>query len=419
MPNGVDASDGLELGRLARLRKQLELADCDAGIFYDPTNIRYATGVSNMQVYSLHNPCRYVYVPVNGPVVLFDFKGCEHLSDAHRTVDEVRNAVSWYHFITGPRTPEFAAKWADEIVGLLHRDGAQRRPRLAVDRLDPYGLHALAERDVDVVDGQEVANFARVIKTPEEIVAIELAMAACDTGIATMRDALMPGITEQELWSELHRSNIALGGEWFETRLLTSGPRTNPWYQECADRVIEAGDLVAFDTDLIGIGGYSIDVSRTWIAGDAEPTAVQSEMYAAAYEQVSANIELLRPGLSFRDFVQQATLPPSHLHSPTNAALAHGIGLCNEYPLILNRDLFDDGGYDGVIEENMVLCIESLVAPVGGAEAVKLEQQVVVGADGARNFSATPFTRTLAEPPNRNTAASGVDAPSLHSLLLT
>src|SRR5680860_1400816 len=70
----------LELSRLARLREQLHLAGCDAGVFFDPINVRYATGTSNMQGYSLHNPCRYVYVPVVGPVVLFEFKGCEHLS---------------------------------------------------------------------------------------------------------------------------------------------------------------------------------------------------------------------------------------------------------------------------------------------------------------------------------------------------
>ena len=82
----------LEAGRLTRLRTAIEEAGCDAGLFYDPINIRYATGTSNMQVYSLHNPCRYVYVPVSGPVVLFEFKGCEHLSIGHPMVDEVRPA---------------------------------------------------------------------------------------------------------------------------------------------------------------------------------------------------------------------------------------------------------------------------------------------------------------------------------------
>ena len=71
-----------------------------------------------------------------------------------------------------------------------------------------------------------------------------------------MREALRPGITENALWAELHRGNIAGGGEWIECRLLASGPRTNPWFRESSMRVIERGDIVAFDTDLIGPYGY-------------------------------------------------------------------------------------------------------------------------------------------------------------------
>src|SRR5687768_7071208 len=69
----------LDIGRLARLKAQLRAFDCAAGLYYDPINIRYATGTSNMQVYALHNPCRYVFVATEGAVILFEFKGCEHL----------------------------------------------------------------------------------------------------------------------------------------------------------------------------------------------------------------------------------------------------------------------------------------------------------------------------------------------------
>ena len=71
------------------------------------------------------------------------------------------------------------------------------------------------------------------------------------------------------------------GGRWpleaetIETRLLSSGPRTNPWMQECGHRTIEAGDLVAFDTDMIGPHGYCADISRTYLCGPGAPTAEQ------------------------------------------------------------------------------------------------------------------------------------------------
>lgn len=382
MSEEVDEHE-LERGRLARLRASILGAGCDAGLFYDPTNIRYATGTSNMQVYSLHNPCRYVFVPVEGEVVLFEFKGCEHLSDEHHGVDQIRPAVSWYDFITGSRTEEFAARWADEILSLLGADGRD----LAVDRLDPIGANELGRRNVTLHDGQRVANGARVVKTQTEILAMRRAVEACDKAIDEMRSAMRPGMTENALWSQLHRVNIELGGEWLETRLLTSGRRTNPWYQECSNKVIADGDLVAFDTDLIGIGGYSVDVSRTWHVGDAAVTSNQQRLHDAASEQLANNLTLFKPGASFAEISQKAHLPPLGIHSVTNAAVAHGIGLCNEYPLILNRDHFADAGYDGEVKEGMVLCVEALAAPPGGDESVKLEEQVLITAEGNEALS--------------------------------
>lgn len=371
-------TDALETSRLDRLRDSIVDSGCDAGLFYDPINIRYATGTSNMTVYSLHNPCRYAYVPAEGPVVLFEFKGCAHLSDAHRNVAEVRTAVNWYDFVSGNRVAEFAAVWADEIAALLGQDGRD----LAVDRLDPIGHTALLQKGIRVHDGQRVANRAKVLKTKPELEAIRAAVAACESAVDLMRDAAIPGATEHEVWSVLHQANIAAGGEWLETRLLTSGPRTNPWYQECSNKVIEAGELLAFDTDLIGIGGYSVDMSRTWLVGDGTPTGAQQRLWDAAYEQLQLNTALLTPGASFAEISQRAHIPIAEMHSVTNAAVAHGIGLCNEYPLILNRDHFPGGGYDGVVEAGMVLCVEALAAPENGDEAVKLEEQVLITEDG-------------------------------------
>jgi Xaa-Pro dipeptidase len=388
---GADCDDRtdrttLELGRLHRLRSAIADAGFDAGLFYDPTNVRYATGTSNMQVYSLHNPCRYVLVPASGPVVLFEFKGCEHLSDSHPAVDEIRPAITWYDFVSGPRLGEFSSRWAGEIAALVG-PGA----RVAVDRLDLAGSDALRDRGIEIGDGQAVANRARAVKTPAEINAIRAAVAQCDDAITEMHAAMAPGITENELWAELHRSNIARGGEWIETRLLTSGSRTNPWYQESSMKVIESGELVAFDTDLIGLGGYSVDVSRTWLVGDAAPTAGQTRLHEAALAQLEHNTGLLRPGASFAEISCAAELVPPELHSVTNAAIAHGIGLCNEYPLILNRDHFAASGYDGEIVEGMVLCVEALAAPPGGTEAVKLEQQVLITENEPEVLSTHPL----------------------------
>ncbi|CDX53589.1 hypothetical protein MPL1032_180055 [Mesorhizobium plurifarium] len=86
----------------------------------------------------------------------------------------------------------------------------------------------------------------------DEINAMRCSLATCEIAVAKMREQLQPGIAETELWAVLHAENIARGGEWIETRILTSGPRTNPWMQEAGPRRIESGDLLAFDTDMVG-----------------------------------------------------------------------------------------------------------------------------------------------------------------------
>ena len=190
---------------------------------------------------SLHNPCRYVFVAVDGPVILFDFRGCEHLSAHSVVVDEVRGARSWYHFNSGPRNHEHVKLWSEEIDDLM-RTYASSNKRIAIDKIDPLGAVKLSQLGYDIVEGQEIAHYARLIKTEEELIAIRHAVQVCQHGMRRMRNASEPGKTEQEIWSQLHQVNIEHGGEWIETRLLTSGPRTNPWYQECSDRVVAAGD---------------------------------------------------------------------------------------------------------------------------------------------------------------------------------
>ena len=384
----------LHLGRLARLRDELRSRDCAAGLFYDPMNIRYATGTSNMQVYSLHNPCRYAFVATEGPVVMFDFKGCAHLSEGCPAVDEVRDAISWYHFVTGQHVEREVEQWAASLAELLAEVGGGNR-RIAVDRLDPPGMAALARRQITVIDGQEPASMARMIKTDPELLAIQEAVDVCEAGIRAMDEARRPGITEQALWSILHQINIERGGEWIETRLLSSGPRTNPWYQEAGARRIEDGDIVSFDTDLVGPHGYSADISRSWLVGDRRATDAQRRQYALAHEQVSRNVELFKAGVSYRELAERAFSLPEPYDEYQIGAVAHGIGLCNEYPLLLHRSRYETAGDEGVLHENMVVCVESYVGAPGGREGIKLEQQVLVTADGPKLMSSYPFEEAL------------------------
>jgi Xaa-Pro dipeptidase len=390
----IDERD-LRAYRLARVRQGLAQHDYAAIVLTDPINIRYATGTRNMQVWTLHNAARYAFVPLEGPVVLFDFSGCQHLSAGIETVDEVRPAASWYYYAAGPAAEAKAEAWAAELADLVGRHGGGNR-RVAFDLLNPLGAAVVARHQLAAQEGEALMQHARLIKSPGEIAAMREAVAACEEGLRRMQAALRPGITENQLWSILHQANIELGGEWLETRLLSSGPRTNPWYQECGERVIEDGDLVSFDTDLIGRHGYSVDMSRTWLAGDRRASDEQRRLYALAHEQIRRNIEVLKPGRSFDEIAELGWLPPAPLQDQMLGSIAHGVGLCNEYPLIMNRRVrARGGGYPGLVHENMALCVESYIGEPGGRHGIKLEQQVLVTASGAVPLTTYPFEEAL------------------------
>ena len=121
----------MHLARLERLRGELRRIGCAGPVLYDPITIPYATGTSNTQVFALQNHCPYTFVSTDGPVVLFDLKGCEHLSKHYPAVDEARDAVSWYHFVTGDRLPGEGA-----FLGRPSRRSGQAARRAASLRLE-------------------------------------------------------------------------------------------------------------------------------------------------------------------------------------------------------------------------------------------------------------------------------------------
>jgi Xaa-Pro aminopeptidase len=253
----------------------------------------------------------------------------------------------------------------------------------------------LEAEGMEIFDGQEVTELARRIKSPEELKAMRIAIAANDEAFRRMEHMLRPGLTENDVWSVLHQTNIELGGEWIETRLLASGPRTNPWYRESSNRVIESGDLVCLDSDLIGPYGYCADISRSWYCGDGKPNDEQRRLYEMATAQLDYNQRLLKPGLTFKEFSQQSYQLPEDYLPNRYSVVAHGVGLCDEYPHIAYTEDMERGGYNGLIEPGMAICIESYVGRVGGREGVKLEQQMLITDSGSELLSPYPLDESF------------------------
>ena len=176
--------------------------------------------------------------------------------------------------------------------------------------------------------------------------------------------------------------------------MLSSGYRTNPWLQECTNKLIQKGELVAFDTDMIGTYGYCADISRTFVEG-GKLNDEQKKLHELAYENVMFNSELIKPGVNFKEFAEKAWKLPENCFENHYPCQVHGLGLCDEWPFIAypekNYTDYSQADFSGVFEENMTICVESYVGEVNGKEGVKLENQYVVTRNGLELLSKTPL----------------------------
>lgn len=386
---GIDLRQ-VRLYRQARVRAQMARYGVDAVILSDPVNIRYATGTRNMQVFSQRNaPSRYL-VLTQSRSILFEFTGCLHLGQGYETVDEVRPSSTASFVAAGPDIAERERRWAMEMNGLIN-ELAGKGAVLGLERLNAGTSIALRDLGLTIVDAQQPVEMARAIKSAEEIKCINASLRATEVAVGKLRDAIRPGLTENELWSVLHQSVIAQNGDYCETRLLSAGQRTNPWFQETASHVIGENELIALDTDVVGCHGYYSDFSRTFHSGPGKPTDGQKQLYKIAHEQVHHNMGILKPGMSFRDYAERAWNIPEKYYANRYYLSAHGCGMTGEYPYLYHHGDFPDAGYDGTIEPGMTICVESYIGEENGREGVKLEQQVLITETGIELLSRFPF----------------------------
>ena len=372
--------EALRTYRLNRVREQLAAANVDMAVLTNPISLQYAVDFEEYQLFQSRIPSFTLLVTPDGPVSL-----CGSYHPTAPQVDEFLPSLNLSQFDAGLDMTDRARMAAELLAERL-----PMRSRIALDRIDPCVTQALMQVGFDVVDAGGLLERARSIKSAEEITLIRHAVAVADQGIRKMRAALRPGITEQSLFALLVHENIRHGGRWMDGRMLSSGPRSNPWLQEASGRRIEMGDIVAFDTDMVGPFGYFADVSRTLVCGD-KPTPTQKDLYRRAHEEVHHNLALVRPGVSFEDLCRNAYHQDPPFIAHRYPCLAHGAGMSDEWPKVAYRQDWDRIGYDGEIEAGMVLCIESFVGHEAGGEGVKLEQQVLVTEDGVDILSTVPF----------------------------
>jgi Xaa-Pro aminopeptidase len=381
----------LRRARLEKVQREMAARDLGALVLTDIMNIRYCTGVSVMPLWTAVNLAHYTLVPVEGDPVIFEYPLSQIV--VKQFWPDVRPAHYWQARFADALAPDYSGRWAAEIKDVLRERGLAEA-RVGVDCLDYYGFTALQQQGLHLADADAAIEAARMIKLPDEIELLRQSAAVAEVALYDLEQAIRPGVTENELLAVFWHRLLALGGEHCFTRLLASGYKTNPWFREAGSKMVRPGDLVGIDTDMIGPEGYACDISRTFLCGDTA-TPVQKRAYRAAHDFIQAAIELIKPGVSYADFLRQLPDYPEAYRAQQYTTVVHGIGTDDEPPFIP----FPGGAWrvepEGEFRENMVVSVEFYAGEVGEQDGVKLEDEVWISPDGPVVISLYPYASSL------------------------
>ena len=388
--NAVDFEERINMPRLRkerleRLREQMSLADLGGMILFDPLNIRYATGVRSSGVAGIRMFFQYAVVPLTGEPRVVTAEN----PDGSFALEK---GTVWDFFPCGQYVEEASKLWGQRIKSMLGEMGIADA-RIGVDKLDYFSMDALQTQAITIADARIPLEKARSIKTEDEVSLIRQSCAIADIAICAVRDAIEPGITEDELFAIMTYENISRGGEHMDVRLLATGTNSNPWTHLATDRMVRPGELVAFDTDMCGPFGYFADFSRTYLCGDGSPNDEQQEAYKIAYDFIYESLDLFQPGAAFQEISEKCPELPDAYKLQRYPMIAHGDGMSDEWPCVYcpDQSWSGFGNDDEVLQQNMILSLEGLASKEGGRESVKLEEQILITEGGPEVLSLAPF----------------------------
>ena len=371
--------------RLQKAREQMDAFDLAALVLYAGANIRYVTG-SYQGNWKYNINIRYAVLPNGGEPILFETAG----SDFHNAkmdmpwmADRVRPAMTW-QWAEGA-VPYMAERMADSVIEVLKEHGVEKE-RIGIDNLDMPALKAFQDKGINIVNGWPALSAARVVKTRDEI---ELLKQASSIGNAAMwkikYEWLKPGVREREIEAHVHKFMLDQGCEIIYDIIVASGGNTSPYRRWATDKMIQQGDLIIVDINAVGPSGYFVDFVRCFKCA-AKMNQQEIDLYREVYDSMYAGIEQMKPGNTTADVA--AVFPiydDDKYKTVTLQQFAHSIGITLYEGMWVSRAYSLD--YPAELKENMYFSVETFAGHSGLPQTCRLEENVLVSADGPVVFS--------------------------------
>jgi Xaa-Pro dipeptidase len=380
--------------RLTRAKASLDASDLGALLLFDPNNIRYTTS-THIGEWARDKNARFVLLPRGSDPILWDFgSAARH----HRLYAPWLPEESFQAGVTPmrgamPDETGIPDQMAERIAQELRARGLENEP-LGIDMTDMVALHALHRAQIKTADGSQVMLAAREIKTAEEVQLLEHAAAIVDGVYEEIYRMLRPGITESEVVAHSMKYLFERGSEQVEAINAVTGPRSNPHPHVFSDRLLRPGDTAFFDI-IHSFMGYRTCYYRCFSVGGASQS--QIDAYKQCREWLDMAIALIKPGQS-TDEIAKIWPSAEELGFADEAAcfglqFAHGLGVgLYESPMISRLHSLER---PTELKEGQVFAIETYCAGRDGVSAARIEEEVVVTADGCRLITKFPAEELL------------------------
>jgi Xaa-Pro aminopeptidase len=345
---------------------------------------------------------RFALLPRGGEPVVWDFGSAARHHQLYnpwldgRTDDpEQGRARAGISTLRGAFNPD--AGIADGVAAKIRRElekyGLAGEP-VGVDLVEVPVLKALEAAGLEVVDGQQVYLDARRIKTPDEITLLTTAATLVDAAYDELYRFLRPGVRENECVGLVAKVLYDLGSEHVEGVNAISGERCAPHPHVYSDRILRPGDPAFFDI-LHSYNGYRTCYYRCFAVGSASPA--MRDAYVRCRDYMDEAIALVKPGATTADIVSVWPAAEEFGFPNEEAAFAlqygHGVGLSIWEKPIFSRLVSLD--HPEVLEEGMLFALETYWPASDGWSAARIEEEVVVTADGCEVITKFPAEELL------------------------
>jgi Xaa-Pro aminopeptidase len=375
--------------RLARINGLLKESSLGALLCFDMSNIRYITA-THIGTWAMDKLNRFCLLPQSDEPIMWDFGSAARHHQLYNPWLADGRSRAGISTMRGAMSPESgrAESVAEKIRIELEQRGLLGEP-VGIDAIEPEVLFALQRAEIQVVDGQQLMQRSRMIKTQDEILLLNQACGMVDEAYDHLYQAMRPGFRENEAVALVNKVLYERGSEFVEGVNAISGERCSPHPHVFTDRAMRPGDPAYYDI-LHSYMGYRTCYYRTFAVGSASPALIDA--YKRCRYYLDAAIALIRPGATTADVVKVWPRAQEFGFADEEAAFAlqfgHGVGLTIWEKPIFSRLVSLD--HPEEVQEGMVFALETFWPASDGWSAARIEEQLVVTADGCEVITRFP-----------------------------